>query len=63
MPGTLDLTVEIRDLTPQEGWRVVETTGQTRVTCPCGLDTGLIPTLDGVRIAQDHLKHGTTRTA
>ncbi|WP_431772196.1 hypothetical protein [Streptomyces cucumeris] len=57
MQDSTTLTAEVRDLPPQSGWRVVETTGQMSVACPCGLNTGFIPAPDAARIAQDHLEH------
>lgn len=34
---------EVRETPPENGWRCFERTGRARVTCPCGLDTGMVP--------------------
>lgn len=58
------IQVELRDLPPTEdGWRVVEKTGRASVTCPCGLDTGLIAATDALHTLQAHMGHGEGRTA
>ncbi|MFJ9573583.1 hypothetical protein [Streptomyces bacillaris] len=45
---------ETRDLPPVDGWRRVERTGRARATCPCGLDTGMVPTSDAWGKATEH---------
>jgi len=45
---------ETRELPPIDGWVRVEHTGRARATCPCGLDTGFIPTQEAWDIAASH---------
>jgi len=54
MKHNMRCQVETRDLPPEDGWRVIERTGQARTTCPCGLDTGLIATAEAALIWRDH---------
>lgn len=63
MPQSAVIEVELRDLPPENGWRVVAKTGRASVTCPCGLDTGSIAATDALRSLQDHMGHGGGRTA
>lgn len=51
---TVRVAVQTRDLPPVDGWRAVERTGQARTTCPCGLDTGLVPTTEAITTARTH---------
>ncbi|MDX3507354.1 hypothetical protein PV755_00195 [Streptomyces caniscabiei] len=62
MPHSAVIEMELRDLPPEDGWRVVEKTGQASVTCPCGLDTGLIAAPDALSTLQEHAGHGEGRT-
>lgn len=63
MQRSAAIEMEIRDLPPEDGWRVVEKTGRASVTCPCGLDTGLVAATDALRTLQEHMGHGEGRTA
>lgn len=49
-----NVQAETRDLPPADGWRQVEHTGRARATCPCGLDTGYVPTREAGAAAQAH---------
>ncbi|RPK85076.1 hypothetical protein EES46_23320 [Streptomyces sp. ADI98-10] len=49
-----NVQAETRDLPPENGWARAEHTGQARTTCPCGLDTGLIPTAQACDTARSH---------
>lgn len=49
-----NVQAQTRELPPVNGWRSHEATGQSRATCPCGLDTGYIPTADAWATARTH---------
>jgi hypothetical protein len=56
------IVVELRDLPPKEGWRVIERTGRATVTCPCGLESGPIAAPEALRALQEHAGHGQGHT-
>ena len=49
---------EIRELEPTpDGWIRGEPTGRTTVVCPCGLNTGWIPSAEAMGHIDQHLQH------
>ncbi|MEV5131034.1 hypothetical protein AB0K87_11075 [Streptomyces sp. NPDC053705] len=49
-----NVQAETRELLPVNGWRRYEATGKSCATCPCGLNTGYIPTADAWATARTH---------
>lgn len=49
-----NVEAEIRETPPEDGWRCFERTGRARATCPCGLDTGYVPTAQACDTARSH---------
>ncbi|MET8824775.1 hypothetical protein ABZX40_17895 [Streptomyces sp. NPDC004610] len=59
---TPQITNEIRELAPVDGWASYEATGRACVVCPCGLNTGFIDKTTAAEVYREHPRTGTDRT-
>lgn len=50
------IVAEIRELTPEGGWRQYEPTGHACVVCPCGLNTGFIGKTEAATRYREHVQ-------